>query len=274
MPEPRSESTLETIDRSVFEWVESLNIHANTNKGFTKTNIFWATPERAFLVKNQQISRDNEGTLIFPIISIERASVTKSLSKKGSVYGNTPPVNDEKGCAIEISRIVNNGKSADFINAETRKNKKGPINFPSREKLNNKVVYQTISIPIPVYLDIVYKIRIKSQYQQQQNEILAPFLVYTGGINYLILKHADHRYEGFVQENVELNNNIGNFENEERIFESIITINVLGHIFGGGVNEQKNKFAVRENFVVVTFPREHIIVGDEPTWITGSFYER
>jgi hypothetical protein len=165
--------------------------------------------------------------------------------------------------------VVNGSKG--FINSDLKR-KRGTINFPSRGSSENKVVYSTISIPIPVYITIPYKIKVKTQYQQQMNEILAPFLTYTGGNNYLILKYAGHRYEGFLGENIATNNNINDLGTEERVFESIVTLSVLGHIFSGDVNEKQNKLSVRENMVVVTFPKEHLIMGDVPEWTTGSYY--
>jgi hypothetical protein len=270
---PFEASTLETIDLSVYDWVDSvLNIHATTNKGFSKVNVSWSTPERAFLVKREQLTRDGEGSLVFPLISIERAGFVKSLTNKGSIFGNAIPFPDAKGGSIDISRIVKGGKSGNFINADTKR-RKGVINFPSRaDHEKNKIVYQTISIPIPVYLDITYHIQVKTQYQQQMNEISAPFLTYTGGINYLILKHGRHRYEGFMKEEAEAKNNIGDLGAEERVFETIFTLNVLGHIYGGDVNEKQPKLVVREGAVSVSFPKERLIFGDIPEWATGSYY--
>ena len=71
-------STLETIDRALFNFIDSeINIHVNTNKGWNKVPTIWVSAERAFQTKKDEGVRDKEGTLVLPLISIERSS--KSL---------------------------------------------------------------------------------------------------------------------------------------------------------------------------------------------------
>ena len=48
-------STLETIDRAFFEFVDDkLNIFASTNKGWEKIPVIWVSAERAFQIKNNK----------------------------------------------------------------------------------------------------------------------------------------------------------------------------------------------------------------------------
>ena len=71
-------STLETIDYAFYDFInEYMNLRANTNKGWKKVPIIWSTPERAFLSKNKQEPPifDDDGTLIYPLISISRTLV-------------------------------------------------------------------------------------------------------------------------------------------------------------------------------------------------------
>ena len=42
--------------------------------------------------------------------------------------------------------------------------------------MNNKIVYESISIPMPVYVDVTYNLILRSEYQQQMNEMLTPFI--------------------------------------------------------------------------------------------------
>ena len=48
---------------------------------------------------------------------------------------------------------------------------------------NKKVVYETISIPIPTHITVNYSITLRAEYQQQINTMLAPFITRTGNIN-------------------------------------------------------------------------------------------
>jgi hypothetical protein len=52
---------------------------------------------RAYSVKNNKDLRDANGAMILPLLTIERTSMTKELSRKGTAFGNMPPVDDYKG---------------------------------------------------------------------------------------------------------------------------------------------------------------------------------
>ena len=51
-------STIETIDKSVFNYLESLNLFTTTNKGWKKVPVVWATSERSYLSKKDKDLRD------------------------------------------------------------------------------------------------------------------------------------------------------------------------------------------------------------------------
>jgi hypothetical protein len=57
-----------------------------------------------------------------------------------------------------------------------------------KEPKHNTIFYETISIPMPVYVVLQYNINIKTLYQQQMNELMQPFLTKTGAINYFIIE--------------------------------------------------------------------------------------
>ena len=63
-------STIESIDQSILDYIKNLDLRAETNKGFTRVPVLWATSERSFLSKEEKEIRDDQGALIFPLISI------------------------------------------------------------------------------------------------------------------------------------------------------------------------------------------------------------
>jgi len=263
-------STIENIDRSMIRYIdEELDLFATTNKGWTKVPVIWAGSERPFQSKKNSLVRDKNGTLILPLITIERTSVTKSLSRKGSVWGNVMPVNDEKGGTIPIARRINHLKTSNFVNAKT-KSSKGRINFPNANY--KRVVYETITIPIPVYIVANYEITIRTEYQQQMNELITPFATVPGGINYILLKNQKHRYEGFIKEMFDQSNNYTSFTDEERKVETKINIEVLGYLLGESKNRTQPNFVFRETMVEVKIPRERIVLNDEIEHKKGDFY--
>jgi hypothetical protein len=263
-------STLETIDESFFEYVDqNLNIFSTTNKGWKKVPVIWLSAERSYQIKNNKNLRDKNGSIILPAITVERTSMVKDPSKKGTYYGNIPPVNDEKGGSIVIARKINQDKTSNFANADARRTR-GQINFP---RPNKKVVYQTVTMPMPVYLDITYSLTLRTEHQQQMNEIVTPFITKTGGINYFAFGKDQHQYEGFIQQDFSQENNVASLEVEERMYQTKIDIKVLGYIIGQDKNQEQPKIVVRENAVEYKMPRERVMLGDIPEHSSkGPFY--
>ena len=253
-------STLENIDASLFEFVnDRMNIHSTTNKGFKKVPVIWTSAERAYQIKQNEDLRDSMGAHILPVISIERGSTTKDLQRKGAIFGNVPGAG-----RLTISRRINQEKTKKFANTDSFRLRQ-QHNFPRK---NKKIVYQTISMPLPVYVDIQYNIKIRTEYQQQLNEITTPFLNLGRGLNYFVLARNGHRYEAFVQPEFNLDSNILELGEEERRYETQLSIKVLGHLMGDDKNENQPKLIYRENFVDVKIGRERVVVGDIPDHIS------
>ena len=126
---------------------------------------------------------------------------------------------------------------------------------------------------MPVYLTINYSIIIQTEYQQQMNEIMAPFATKTGGINYFMAKKDGYKYECFIDSDFGQQNNISNLGEDRRQFISNINIKTLGYIIEGDKNQETPKLAIRENAVEVKTPREKVIFGDIPPWTKGKYRE-
>jgi len=257
-------STIENVDEAIFKWLdEKLDLYTTTNKGWGKVPIIWVLPERAFLSKRNKNLQDQEGSLILPLITIERESQTKDLSRRGSAVHNIQRMNDIKGGSITIARKINQDKTSNFVNADTYRSTKGKLNFPNSK--SNKVVYETITMPMPVYVVLNYKISLKTEYQTQMNDLLTPFLTITDAINYFTIKNNGHSYECFIQSDFSNQNNLSDLSEQEREFETIVHIEVLAHLMGEGKNSAQPKIVKRENAVDIKFPKETIILGPFPS---------
>jgi|18_taG_2_1085343.scaffolds.fasta_scaffold04220_3 hypothetical protein len=262
-------STIENIDMSMLKFLrDEMNLFSTTNKGWRRIPIMWASSERGFQSKRGEEIRDKQGTLILPMITVERTGVAKDPTRKGTVWGNVPPIDDEKGGSIPIARTLNQVKTSNFANADME-HKRGQLNFP---RPNQKIVYSTVSIPIPVYVTVTYDIAIRTEYQQQMNELMVPFVTRPGGVNYILLSSNSHRYEGFIQQDFSHGNNLSDYSNDERKFETKIQIEVLGYLIGDDKNQIKPKFVYRENAVEVKIPRERVMLGEIPEHELGSYY--
>ena len=257
-------STMETIDAAVFEYFDkSLNLFSTTNKGWTKVPVIWVSAERSFQIKNSRKIRDNRGVFKLPVITIERKNVSKDISKKGSVFANMPTYPDNAGGTITVARRIKQDKTSNFASSDAYR-LNNQLNYPRK---NSKVVYQTVTVPLPVYVETTYEITMRTEYLQQMNEIMTPLITNAGvrnpGPNYVVLKKDDHEYETFFESDYAMESNVSKLEEEERKYETTVSAKVIGYLMGAGPNDPQPKIVYRENAVEVKFPRERAITEDE-----------
>ena len=110
-----------------------------------------------------------------------------------------------------------------------------------------------------------YLITLRTEYQQQMNEVLQPFVVKTGNINSFMIEKDGHRYEAFIQPDYAPQNNIASLNNEERIYQTQITINVLAYLYGEGTNDNNPKVFKQEGVAKVKIGGEKTILGESTT---------
>tara|TARA_R100001129_G_scaffold25173_3_gene16508 strand:- start:4622 stop:5524 length:903 start_codon:yes stop_codon:yes gene_type:complete len=271
-------STLENIDFAFFDFVnDKMNNRATDNEGWNKVPVVWASAERSFLSKNNKDLRDDDGTLNLPIISIERTSMNKGKTRKGKYYGLSGnfPEADRFG-RITLSKKIVRNKTNNFAVADNIKKYGGSVNkVPKRQayfpkKKNEKVVYETLSIPLPVYVSMNYEVTVRTEYVQQMNDLLAPFITLGSSISYFVIKKNGHRYETFLQEGLSLGNNISSLGTDERMYSTKVSFEVLGYLIGEDPNGERPKIIRRESSVEVKIPRERVILGDIPDYGDGK----
>ena len=255
-------STLETIDTGFFEWVdEVLDLHTRTNKGIYKVPVIWLGTERVWQIKNDVRFRDKVGKLILPIISINRESVIKDPTFKGAFQAHIVEQNDYKGGAYEVENEINGEKTRNFQN-----NLKPGTQETGYVDENHLIVKNHYTSPIPSYITINYTVTLRTEFQQQMNDLLTPFITRTGQINSFVFNEDGHKYEAFIQQDFSMNNNTTNPAEEERMFETKISIKVLGYLIGEGINREKPQISIRENVVEIKISKERVILGDQIPW--------
>ena len=270
---PYTPSSLETVDYAMFEWInDTMNVFCTTNDGWKKVPCIWVSGERSGQRANQ--IRTRSGMLTFPLVTVERISVKKDLQMKGVFFGNIPPVPDYKGGSIVIARQIQQAKTTNFLNADSARRygvngvvqpTGGQINFPTKKK-NKKIVYEHISIPMPVYLEMGYKITIQTEYQQQMNEASQPFMAKTFGVNQFMINKDGHYYEAFMDSDFSQGNNVSDMGEDRRVFNTEISIRVLGYVVGQGKNDPQPSKVIRQNAVEIKIGREKVIFEDSPEW--------
>jgi hypothetical protein len=263
-------SSIENIDAAMYRWIDKKkNVFCNTNKGWKKVPVIWSTPERAKQTKGFRELRDAAGQLILPIITVERTGVVKDMARRGPYWANIPP-HDKSKNVLTIARKIGQEKTRNFLNADSKK-KNGQINFKT-QKRNDKIVYEYTTIPQPVYIDVAYKITIWTEYQQQMNEIIQPFMTSGGGINYDTIEENNYKYEIFIGDAFAQEDNVANMEENERKYQTSIEIKALGLLIGDGPNDETPKATITQNAVEVKIPRERVMVDDVPgEWDKAKF---
>lgn len=250
-------STLENIDFALFNWIDKeINPNCITNEGFRKVPIIWASTERSFQIKNFKDLRDKDGTLVTPFISIERGNISKSNSNTKSAFQSNIKGFDR----ISYSKIINQEKTSKYANNDA---------YGATKKINyainptNKVVYQSKSIRLPTYIEVTYTISVKTSFLQQINEILQPFLTFTRSNTHFVINNEGFRYEAFLGDGFDVEENSVNMETEERQYVSKLSVRVIGYLLGEDVNQNDSKVITTENAVSIKFPRESLIVQEK-----------
>ena len=276
-------SDFETIDYAFYDFVnDEMQIRAHTNKGWKKVSVIWSSPERVHFSKKDKDMFDLDGTLIYPLVSIQRTSMSKDLAKKGKYFGAPTQFTDPlRGGRIVVSKKIVEDKTNNFAVAQNIRRYSESNRTPGRQpyypligKKNKKVVIETLSVPQPVYINIGYQVTLQANYQQHMNQMLQPFVTLGGHINSFLIERDGHTYETFLQSDLSQNNNISSFDQEERVFQTTVNFEVLGYVIGEGLNQQRPRITKTENVVEVKIPRERVIVGDEQDFDPKSGFYR
>ena len=258
-------SRIEDVDYAIVSWLkEDLDLSTLTNEGNKRVPVLWQTPERAFQIKNNHDLRhpidDGGGVITLPVVSIERTGIVKDPARKGGFQAHlySDSKNGRTGRMV-IAKRIKQDKTRNFaVVGNTRTNSGGTRQkyFP---RTNKKVVIETLSIPIPIYVNLDYKIVVKTEYQQQMNDLTQPFMTRTGQINSFVMRRNGHLYEAFIDQGFNQANNVANLGEDERQFTSEINIKVLGYLIGEGNSDDRPIVTREESIVEIAFPRETVV---------------
>ena len=256
-------STIETIDTALYEWVDKrLDLSAKTNSGMKKVPVLWLGAERSFQIKHKKELRDAAGKLILPLMSVNRTGMAKDLNFKGSFQAFMPENSDYQGGAVTIYKRIKQDKTRNFNNADKKRMLKG--GDETGRLSNPKVVYQEITIPAPVYVTVNYDVVLRTEYQQQMNDLLQPFATSIGQLNSFLISKDNYKYEAFIEQDFSSNKNAKSFGEDERMFETKVQIKVSGYLIGEGNNDDRPIVRVDENVVELSFPKESVALPGTP----------
>ena len=201
------------------------------------------------------------GKLKLPLITATRASVSRDSDFRGSYRSYYPP-GVESPQRVAVTRVIKQDKTRNYANAAEMNKTKGDPTGPDHPRTG--IIYETIMVPIPTYVTCMYEIHIRTEYQQQMNDILPIFVV--DEKNVATIKSHGYSYEAFIQGDYGLSNNLAALGTEERMFAAKVQIKVLGYITGDDANADTPPITRQQNAIKVVISRERVIVGDKRPW--------
>ena len=252
-------STIETIDSAMLDWLDKeLSIHSTSKEGFKKVPVIWSSAERAYQVKNGEGReiRDDQGILKFPLITLSRDSLSKNPAFKGIAWAHLPQ-------GITVARRIAKGPTTKYKSAYSFE-KHSQYDYPNDKNL---ISYETITMPVPTYVEVIYTVGLKAEYLQQVNEMLSPFITRTGQIDNFFVHKDGHKFEGFIQGTFGHDNNAINLGDQERFYESSVNIRLLAYLIGDGTNADKPKVVIKESPVKIVQMRERIASDEETEFL-------
>lgn len=213
--------TIKTVDQSCVDYFDKrLNIHVETGtEKRTKVPVIYATGERFALIRDNKGLRDDNGTLILPLISIRRTLIDRTPGNHG--LGQETP-------SITVRRQIHS-KTANIQNQLYARAVRG---FPQPKR---EPVYEYLTIPFPDFANVYYEIIIWSQYQSQMNEILEKIFFNYDHLDSFVMpveydghkrKGNSYYFVGFRDGNITPESNVQEFSDTERIIKYTYNIKV------------------------------------------------
>jgi hypothetical protein len=262
-------ASIEDVDRAVFNLFDkTLPLQVLSNGEVQKVPVVFAAGERFALTRRKNPIRDDNNTLILPIISITRADidfspdqqgrgsaistrdqqsyiVKKRLSAKDRDYQNIINklgIKNQKNVTSRnnfISNDISPGNVAKPQTITTRRNVKGLnftakggiINLNSKQQLGDNI-FEFIQVPYPIFVSIKYNVTIWCQYMSQMNTIQEIYLSSFKGRSEEFVEKSKTGLEYVIKSETSFSadNNFSNYAEEERVIKTNIGLVATGYI--------------------------------------------
>jgi len=213
-------TSIETVDQAVFDYFnKKLAITVNDNGGRKKVPVIYATGERWKLVRDNKEIRDENGTLILPLIAIIRTDIDREPAER---------LGGQEVKQITISSNVH-VKNSNLQQRVFQRKKNGfpePKRPPTREYL---------TIPFPDFANLHYQVKIWTQYTGEMNEVLERIFYAYDHMDSFVMpveyenkkpKGKSHYFVGYREGNVTPESNSEDFTDQERIIRYTYSIKV------------------------------------------------
>lgn len=256
---------VEDVDVSLFNLFDKeieLQVGGN-NSDFKKVPVIFATGEKWAILKKRKALRDRNNSLILPLLTIARTSVSQDFGDDITGRG----INQQTGEIIIKRRLDKSDRGyQNLINRYLLKNQSNVATNPNLEHLpdqlltdrevgadadkglvrdgawladvkNNKLrsnIYETIVIPSPQFCSIDYEITVWTQYTQHMNQLLEQVIssFLPQGNAWQLNTPKGYWFIATVTNNsYDPENNFDELGQSERIIKYKFSVNVKAYIF-------------------------------------------
>jgi hypothetical protein len=252
---------IEDVDGALFKLFENeikLQVGGD-NSDLKKVPVVFATGEKWAILKNKKALRDRNNSLILPLLTIARNSISQDLSSDISGRGINQQTSE-----ITIHRKLDKSDRGyqNLINRFLLKNQKNVATNPELEHVDNQLltdreigadeydptiqdgawladikknnIYETIVIPSPQFCNLSYEVTMWTQYTQHMNQLLEQVIssFLPQGNAWKLNTSKGYWFIATVDNNsYDPENNFDDLGQEERIIKYKFNINVKAYIF-------------------------------------------
>lgn len=260
---------IEDVDRAIFNLFDKdINFEALTNGELTKVPVVFAAGERFALTRRKQPIRDDNNTLILPLISIVRGEIDFSPNLSGRKSAISVP--DQTAYVVkkrlssddrDYQNIVNKFNLTNQDNVSSRGHLQNNIISPGNEaalgtiasrrqggaiqfsKNGNQInlgsksalgdnIFEVIYVPYPRQFGIKYTITFWCQYVGQMNQIQETYLSRfpAQSKEFLLKSEKGYEYVAASSQSFSSDTNFSDYTSSERVIKSSITLTVVGYV--------------------------------------------
>jgi len=252
---------IEDVDIALFKLFENeikLQVGGD-NSDFKKVPVIFATGEKWAILKKKRALRDKNNSLILPLLTISRTSISQDLSNDIAGRG----INQQTGEIVIRRRLDKSDRGyQNLINRFLLKNQKNVATNSTKEHLDSQLltdrtvgenaseplandgawladvktnnIYETIVIPSPQFYNVSYEVTMWTQYTQHMNQLLeqivSSFLPQAN--SWKLETPKGYWFIATVDNNsYEPENNLDEIGQEERVIKYKFTVNVKSYFF-------------------------------------------
>jgi len=252
---------IEDVDVALFKLFENeikLQVGGD-NSDFKKVPVIFATGEKWAILKKKGALRDKNNSLILPLLTISRTSISQDFSS--DIVGRG--INQQTGEIVIKRRLDKSDRGyQNLINRFLLRNQKNVATNPSLEHIDDQLltdrkvgedssdqiiqdgawladikdnnIYETIVIPSPQFYNVTYDVTMWTQYTQHMNQLLeqlvSSFLPQAN--SWKLDTPKGYWFLATVNNNsYDPESNLDELGQEERVIKYKFTVNVKAYIF-------------------------------------------